>query len=86
MHACECQLQQVAVHLFETCIIESLVQRGKAVVLATHQLQCLPKADLVVVLDADGVQVCYYSYIVPANITYTIRKRTAQVDSELVSL
>jgi broad-specificity NMP kinase len=64
VYACQRQRQQVAVHLFETCIIESLVKRGKAVVLATHQLQCLPKADLVVVLDADGVQVYYYNYYI----------------------
>lgn len=52
-----CGVLQVSRHLLERCILRALVQRGKAVVLVTHQLQCLPFADLVVVLDASGHQV-----------------------------
>ncbi|KAG5176755.1 hypothetical protein JKP88DRAFT_265312 [Tribonema minus] len=49
---------KVARHLFERCILGALVGAGnKAVVLVTHQLQCLPFADTVVVLDANGSQV-----------------------------
>eukprot|EP00611_Tribonema_gayanum_P009110 TRINITY_DN1883_c0_g1_i4.p1 TRINITY_DN1883_c0_g1~~TRINITY_DN1883_c0_g1_i4.p1 ORF type:complete len:1412 (-),score=345.61 TRINITY_DN1883_c0_g1_i4:192-4049(-) len=50
--------QKVARHLFERCILGALLGAGnKAVVLVTHQLQCLPFADTVVVLDANGSQV-----------------------------
>lgn len=48
--------------LFFDCIIAALRNRGKGVVLATHQLQYLQYADRVVVLDKTGTQVFYGSY------------------------
>jgi ATP-binding cassette subfamily C (CFTR/MRP) protein 4 len=42
--------------LFFDCIMGALRNRGKGVVLATHQLQYLPYADRIIVLDAHGFQ------------------------------
>ncbi len=48
--------------LLDDCIIGALKQRGKTVVLCTHQMQYLKYADKVLVLGEDGNQKYYGSY------------------------
>ena len=48
--------------LMTDCIMGNLRKRGKATILATHQLQYLPQADKILVLDMDGNQTFYGSY------------------------
>jgi ATP-binding cassette, subfamily C (CFTR/MRP), member 4 len=48
--------------LFHHCIMDELRAKGKGVILATHQLQYLPYADKIVVLNDDGQQVFYGTY------------------------
>ncbi len=49
--------------LFRDCIMAGLRSRGKGVVLVTHQLQFLPAADAVLVLNETGEQVRQAVYI-----------------------
>jgi ATP-binding cassette subfamily C (CFTR/MRP) protein 4 len=58
LSACDAK---VGKDLFFNCIVASLKSRSKAVVLATHQLQYLPYADRILVLD-QGKQVFYGKY------------------------
>jgi ABC-type multidrug transport system ATPase subunit len=48
--------------LFFDCICRTLKDNGKAVVLATHQLQYLPYADKILSLSSDGRQTFYGTY------------------------
>ncbi len=48
----------VGQHVFEQAIMKMLVQRGRTVVLVTHQLQYLPKADNVVVMKDGRAVIC----------------------------
>ena len=48
--------------LFFGCIMETLVKRGKGVLLATHQEQYLPYADKIIVLGDDGSQLFFGTY------------------------
>ncbi|OQR74932.1 multidrug resistance-associated protein 4-like, partial [Tropilaelaps mercedesae] len=52
----------VSRHIFTKCIQQHLLQRGKAVVLATHQLQFLRHANRVLLLESNGKPVAYGSY------------------------
>lgn len=45
---------RVSKHLFHACILDTLVKAGKGVVLVTHQVQYLPLATRVCLLDAQG--------------------------------
>lgn len=45
---------EVGRHIFFDCVLGAMRDRGKAVALATHQLQYLVHADTVIVLDKDG--------------------------------
>lgn len=58
LSACDAK---VGKDLFFNCIMNSLKNRNKVVVLATHQLQYLPYADHILVLD-QGKQVFYGKY------------------------
>ena len=48
----------VGQHVFEQAIMKMLVQRGRTVVLVTHQLQYLPKADNVIVMKDGRAVIC----------------------------
>ena len=48
----------VGQHVFEKAIMKMLVQRGRTVVLVTHQLQYLPKADNVIVMKDGHSVIC----------------------------
>jgi ATP-binding cassette subfamily C (CFTR/MRP) protein 4 len=48
--------------LFFGCILETLRDRNKAVVLATHQLQYLKHADKILVMSKTGQQLFFGSY------------------------
>jgi ABC-type multidrug transport system ATPase subunit len=48
----------VGQHVFQQAIMKMLVQRGRTVVLVTHQLQYLPKADNVIVMKDGRAVIC----------------------------
>jgi ABC-type multidrug transport system ATPase subunit len=48
----------VGQHVFQQAIMKMLVQRGRTVVLVTHQLQYLPKADNVIVMKDGRAVMC----------------------------
>lgn len=48
----------VGQHVFEQAIMKMLVKRGRTVVLVTHQLQYLPKADNVIVMKDGRAVIC----------------------------
>ncbi|XP_022670622.1 multidrug resistance-associated protein 4-like isoform X2 [Varroa destructor] len=52
----------VSRHIFASCIQKYLLHRGKAVILATHQLQYLRHADRVLLLRKNGKPVAYGNY------------------------
>lgn len=71
--------------LFNDCIVGALKTRGKAIVLVTHQLQFLPRADKILVLDTHGNQVFYgvYSELEARSEEFPfldLRKRTEAVE------
>ena len=53
LSACDAEVGRV---LFFECILRELRARGKGVLLCTHQLQYLPHADRIIVLDRKGNQ------------------------------
>ena len=48
--------------IFFECILKALRDRGKGVILATHQLQYMRYADRILALDKDGNQIFYGTY------------------------
>ena len=53
----------VGKELFFNCIVKSMTNRGKGVILATHQLQYLSYADKILVLGDDGCQQFFGTYV-----------------------